>query len=272
MHYKIINIMAVSLILTGFSCKGQPKLQGLAVVNHVEKSKPIVSPDAAQKWDLDYIMGKFDPAKHLDFMEIPAQYRDEEVRYLRKDVFEAYKAMYEAAKKDGINLKIISATRNFDNQKRIWENKWTGATILSDGVNAARDISDPIKRARKILQYSSMPGTSRHHWGTDIDLNNLNSKYFISGEGLKIYIWLVINAPAYGFCQPYSAIGGDRSTGYHEEQWHWSYVPIASQLTQTAKEQLNNNMITGFKGAETAEAIDMLNNYILGISTACQNR
>ena len=32
-----------------------------------------------------------------------------------------------------------------------------------------------------------MPSTSRHHWGTDLDLNNLNNSYFTSGKGKKIY-------------------------------------------------------------------------------------
>ena len=34
--------------------------------------------------------------------------------------------MAEAAKKEGVILTIISATRNFESQKRIWENKWNG--------------------------------------------------------------------------------------------------------------------------------------------------
>lgn len=272
MRIKLLHILLISQFYMGFSCKGQPTEQDLSITKQLEEVQEAVLTSSIQDWDIDYIMGKFDPAKHPDFMVIPVEYRDAEVRYIRKDVLEAFIAMYDAAKKDGINLKIISATRNFDNQKRIWENKWTGATLLSDGVNAAKDIADPVNRAIQILQYSSMPGTSRHHWGTDIDLNNLNSKYFISGEGLKVYIWLVNNAHNYGFCRPYSVKGSDRNTGYNEEQWHWSYFPIADQLTQAAKTKLTNSMITGFKGAETAETIDMLNNYILGISTACQAR
>ena len=69
-------------------------------------------------------MGKFDPDAHADFESIPIQYADREGMYIRKDVFTAYKKMYEAAKKDGVNLQIRSATRNFFYQKGIWERKW----------------------------------------------------------------------------------------------------------------------------------------------------
>ncbi|MFM9004881.1 MAG: D-alanyl-D-alanine carboxypeptidase family protein [Flavobacteriales bacterium] len=40
------------------------------------------------------------------------------------------------------------------------------------------------------MKFSSMPGTSRHHWGTDIDLNSVEPSYFLSGKGLLIYQWL----------------------------------------------------------------------------------
>jgi len=50
-----------------------------------------------------------------------------------------------------------------------------------------------------------MPGTSRHHWGTDVDLFSLDNKFFESGDGKIWYSWMVQNAAKYGFCQPYTA-------------------------------------------------------------------
>jgi LAS superfamily LD-carboxypeptidase LdcB len=140
---------------------------------------------------------------------------------------------------------------------------------LSSGENAARDYPDPKARALKILNYSAMPGTSRHHWGTDIDLNALNNKYFGEGEGLKVYQWLTTHAAEYGFCQPYSKKGALRPEGYNEEKWHWSYLPVAKPLTDLAKQQLKNDMIKGFKGAEAATQIDVVKNYVLGINQDC---
>jgi LAS superfamily LD-carboxypeptidase LdcB len=176
--------------------------------------------------------------------------------------------MYDAAKRDGINLIILSATRNFDNQKRIWENKWTGKTKLSGGIDAKK-IKNEVDRAKKILQYSSMPGTSRHHWGTDVDFNSLDNQWFESGDGLKLYTWMQQNAAIFGFCQPYTQMGSDRQTGYYEEKWHWTYMPISAKITQQAKRKITNDMVKGFLGSHAAMDIDILNNYILGISPSC---
>lgn len=221
------------------------------------------------RYDLQYVMGQFDPATHEDFVAIDAQYADHAGRYLHKDTYAAFLRMYEAAKADGITLTIISAARNFEMQKGIWEAKWNGSRKIENGKDAAKAYPDPKTRALKILEYSSMPGSSRHHWGTDVDLVNLNNEYFDSGEGKKVYDWLLANAAAYGFCQPYTA---GRSAGYHEERWHWSYLPLAQPLTALARLQLKDDMIQGFAGAETAQSIGIVENYVLGINLECLPR
>ncbi|MCB9282541.1 MAG: M15 family metallopeptidase [Lewinellaceae bacterium] len=226
---------------------------------------------SAEKLDfpsIDYIMGKFDPAKHPDFTLIPTSYADREGLYLRKDVFEAYKKMHAAAKAEGVNLVIISATRPFKYQKGIWEAKWNGQRLV-EGKDLSKTIPDPKQRALKILEYSSMPGTSRHHWGTDFDLNDLEDAYFQSGAGKKVYEWLTAHASAYGFCQVYTPKGADRPEGYNEEKWHWSYVPVASQLTGFASQHLTDEMISGFQGAEAAGSIGVVKKYVLGINPEC---
>ncbi|MCB0703930.1 MAG: M15 family metallopeptidase [Saprospiraceae bacterium] len=246
--------------------------------NVVASKPPVQEPQVEVKsvsntpitgFTLEYVMGKFDPAKHPDFTKIPTAYADEAGRYLRKDALEAFIQMYESAKKEGINLKIRSATRNFDYQKGIWERKWTGATKVS-GKDLSITIPNPVERARKILEYSSMPGTSRHHWGTDIDLNNFENAYFESGQGLKEYEWLQANASTYGFCQVYSEKGPNRKEGYNLEKWHWSYLPVAKELTAFAERQLTNKDISGFLGAETASEIRVVEKYVLGINPACK--
>ena len=223
----------------------------------------------AMGFDTLYLMGKFDPAEHPDFIQIPSRYADREGLFLRKDTYEAFLKMYEAAKAEGVTLVIRSATRNFNYQKGIWERKWTGQRKLSSGENAAEAYPDPKDRALAILQYSSMPGTSRHHWGTDIDLNAFNNGYFEKGQGKLIYEWLNTHAADFGFCQPYTPKGSDRPNGYNEEKWHWSYLPVAQPLTALAKKELENGMISGFKGAETAKDINVVTNYILGINNLC---
>ncbi len=223
----------------------------------------------ADTFGLAYLTGRFDPANHPDFTRIEDQYADRPGLYLRTDAYDAYKKMHAAADSAGIRLVIRSAARNFDYQKDIWERKWSGARRLSSGENAAQAFPDPVLRARKIMEYSAMPGASRHHWGTDIDLNAFNNKYFESGEGLKIFNWLTAHAAAYGFCRPYTAKGAGRPHGYNEEKWHWSYEPVARPLTEEARYYLKDELLTGFSGAEAAPEIGVVEKYVLGVSGAC---
>lgn len=207
----------------------------------------------------DYLLGKFKPFEHPDFVAVGKPYADKTGMILRKETFEAFKKMWEAAEKEGIVLKIISSTRNFEQQKAIWEGKW---------ARFAKDAPAPKDRALKILEYSSMPGSSRHHWGTDIDLNDLNNAVFeTGGKHEALYQWLQAHAHEYGFCQPYTA---GRPTGYHEEKWHWSYTPLSKPMLAQYAQTLNEASIQGFEGADTATEIGIVKNYVLGINQDCK--
>lgn len=210
-----------------------------------------------RKVDKLYLLGKFDPSADERFVKPDDRHRAGAARsqYLRRETYEAFVNMAEAAEKDGVKLIIISATRNFDTQKSIWERKWKDEAA----------ITNPADRARKILQYSSMPGTSRHHWGTDMDLNSLDNDYFSSGEGLKIYEWLTAHAHKYGFCQPYTSRTTGR-TGYEEEKWHWSYTPLSVPFLNQYLNTITLADITGFRGSESAAGIDVIKNYVAGVA------
>lgn len=175
--------------------------------------------------------------------------------------------MAKEAAREGISLKVVSGYRPFDHQKRIWEGKYNGNRPV-DGKNLAQVMPDPGERALKILEYSSMPGTSRHHWGTDIDINDLENSYFSSGKGLKEYNWLLKNAPDYGFCQVYTAKNGIR-TGYEEEKWHWSYMPIAKYYLNAYIDNIQYADIMGFAGSQSAAKIEVIRNYVFGIDSEC---
>ena len=266
------NSLPVLISLLLFSCQEMPKEVKEAVpsIQKQVMANPVPSIAMDSTITLAYIMGRFDPVKHPDFVLVKPPYSDGNSRYLHKDTWASFKKMYEAAKKDGITLTIRSATRNFEAQKGIWEAKWTGERKVQGGENLAKSTPIPKERALKILRWSSMPGSSRHHWGTDIDINDFENSYFEKGQGLKEYNWLVANAPAFGFCQPYTPKGpGGRPDGYNEEKWHWSYIPLAKPLSDQAKLRLKNEQIIGFKGAETAVSIDIKNKFVLGINEDC---
>lgn len=176
-----------------------------------------------------YLTGRYVPKSHKSFVNLK-NYKiltNGREHYLRKETAIALKNMITAFNKEypKIKIKVISSTRNFYHQKSIWNAKWTGKRLVS-GEKLNKTTRDPIKRALKILKYSSMPGTSRHHWGTDFDINSLNNNYFESGEGKIIFSWLRKNAAKYGFTQPYNE---NRKSGYEEERWHWSYIPLAKK-------------------------------------------
>lgn len=217
---------------------------------------------------LKYIMGQYNPSQDSNFVKIASEYTTKANIYIHKEAYAAFLEMHAAAKEAGITLRILSATRNFDSQKSIWESKWNGTRKLSDGTNAA-EIADSTTRALRILEYSSMPGTSRHHWGTDIDLNNLNNPYFEKEPGSKVYQWLRANAGNFGYCQTYTPKGSNRPDGYNEEKWHWSYLPLAKQYQASAKQLLKNEDIQGFAGAEVAPRIDIVKKFVFGINPDC---
>lgn len=219
----------------------------------------------SQPVDKNYLLGKFDPATHPQFARLKDEHTSGSARggYLRKEAYEAFIRMSAAAKADGVELTIISATRNFDAQKRIWENKWTGK-VLVEGKDLTK-VTDLKERARLILLYSSMPSTSRHHWGTDMDLNSLENNFFESSEGLKIYSWLTTHAGEYGFCQPYTS-KTDGRTGYEEEKWHWSYLPISGMLLEEYKRHVRYSDVKGFRGSETAKTLNVIDLYVDGVA------
>ncbi|WMI70271.1 M15 family metallopeptidase [Mangrovimonas sp. YM274] len=247
--YKKIPIF--TLLIFFVSCKNeQPK--EIAVINEtVPKKEKIVTQNYT--YNKDFILGKFNYRNDSTFIKISSNHSSKEI-YLNKEVYDAFKEMYNSAKKDGINLIVVSGTRNFYEQKSIWERKWV----------KYKDI-EPLERTAKILEYSSMPSTSRHHWGTDIDLINLNNSYFDKGKGRKEYEWLIKNAKKFGFYQVYTEKENGR-TGYNLEKWHWSYLPLASRYLNYYNENITYTDIANFKGYEFAEKVKMISNYVNGIS------
>ncbi len=296
MNYKIIVSVSIIAALLLFSSCEQSNSQNAQDAQNLSESKgsvndsivPSDNKNSDSKVNIDpnlspknrarveeiinkkYLMGQFNPAQDARFSVIPVKYlvNNAQTVYMRTEAMEKYIEMYTAALKDGISLKIMSATRPFDVQKAIWERKWQGKQQVNGYF-----IPDSIKgkeRAIRILEWNSMPSTSRHHWGTDVDFNNVNPEYWAQPLGKKQYDWLVKHAHEYGFCQPYSAMGKDRPVGYQEEKWHWSYLPIARELVRKYKEEVNNNDIGGFMGSETAKEIGVVEIYVLGINPDCK--
>ncbi|RIV67457.1 M15 family metallopeptidase [Flagellimonas aequoris] len=146
---------------------------------------------------------------------------------LRKEAYESFLEMKKAAYADGYDIKIVSSFRDFYRQEAIWERKYIQYTE-DDGM-------EPLEAIDKIIEYSTIPGTSRHHWGTDIDIIDgypkssgdvLVAEKFEAGgpyEGLKL--WLDKNSEKFGFYLVYN--NDPRRRGFKYEPWHYSYAPIS---------------------------------------------
>ena len=221
----------------------------------------------------DYLAGRFDPSRHPQFAEISSMGipTDGKKFYLRRETAEALKKLCDAfrAAHPRPSLRVRSATRSWDDQKSIWEDKWNGRTLV-DGRALDREIKQARERSLKILEYSSMPGSSRHHWGTDFDLNELYNEYYESGEGAVLYRWLLQHAGEYGFCRPYTA---GRRSGYREERWHWSYRATAARFLKNwervfgAAAPFTRRGWT-FDGVEEAERLAPL--YVSAVADECK--
>jgi LAS superfamily LD-carboxypeptidase LdcB len=210
------------------------------------------------------LLGQFNPANHPDFVLIEKQSSEETKHYLREEAALAWERMHHKANDDGVELFIVSSTRNFERQKQIWENKWLGRS-LTQHVNLAQSGMNDYEKAETILKYSAMPGTSRHHWGTDIDINSVEEDFFETEDGEKLYLWLLNNAHTFGFFQPYTMKGENRPTGYEEEPWHWSYAPLSDVFLKDFLSSISYSDIHGFEGSQTAKQLLVIENFVCGI-------
>lgn len=156
---------------------------------------------------------------------------------LHRDVAAPFARMQEAASRDGITLSPVSGFRDFHKQAGIWNAKWKGTRRLHDIHGNPLDHSSlsGATLAHTILIWSALPGASRHHWGTDIDVIDaatrpagyevqlLPAEYAEGGYFHKLSRWLEQNMAAFGFFLPYKTFQGGIST----EPWHISYAPIS---------------------------------------------
>jgi LAS superfamily LD-carboxypeptidase LdcB len=263
----LIFSLLLAILLSFFTLE-QKKISEIKYQKFLQEQLALKEAEKKEEQKI-YLMGKFDQGSREDFGPIPLRYTTNQNKmYLRKETLSAFLEMQKSAVKDGVDLKIASATRNFDYQKNIWNNKWTGLTLV-DGKDLSKSIPSGLNRFKKILEYSSAPGTSRHHWGTDIDLNDANPDYFETEKGAEVYEWLERNANSFGFCQPYNQKGTERQTGYNEEKWHWSYLPLSKNFTQKYNALIKSEDIKGFLGDEYVPSLNLINDYVLGINPDC---
>lgn len=161
---------------------------------------------------------------------------------LHYEAITSFLAMRDAAARDGIVLRSQSAFRDFDTQLRIWNRKWRGERTLYDRAGVPLDpaVLAPPALLDAILNWSAIPGGSRHHWGSEIDLIDaaavpegyqvrlVPEEYAPDGVFGRLSAWLTANAARFGFFRPYRTDRG----GVMPEPWHLSYAPVSMRALE----------------------------------------
>ena len=181
---------------------------------------------------------------------------------LRKEAYDAFLKMKAAAAQSGIDIQVVSSYRNYAHQNRIWERKYKRFT--DQGLS-------PQEAIEKIIAYSTIPGTSRHHWGTDLDIIDgsqptsgdvlVPSKFHEDGPFCKLKEWMDSHSEDFGFYLVYTE-DEDRK-GFKYEPWHYSYAPLSKTYlkdyrTLDIKKRLEEEKLMGSEHFNE----DFINSYI----------
>ncbi len=146
------------------------------------------------------------------------------------------------AKTAGFELCIASGFRSFQRQLEIWNAKARGErTVLNNEGRPLQRLSvSKTELMFAMLRWSALPGASRHHWGSDVDIYDakaispsnlqlLPCEYQESGPCAALHRWLRSHLQADQFFWPYCQDLG----GVAPEPWHLSYRPIAQSFEQS---------------------------------------
>jgi LAS superfamily LD-carboxypeptidase LdcB len=156
---------------------------------------------------------------------------------LHPEVAWAFQAMRAAATRGGLDLVPASSFRDFERQLAIWNDKFEGRRPLLDRHSHPVDRSQLSDAAaiETILIWSALPGASRHHWGTEVDVIDqaalapgqkaqlLPAEFAPGGPFERLDRWLTQHAASFGFFRPYDVDRG----GVLPEPWHLSYAPVS---------------------------------------------
>lgn len=151
--------------------------------------------------------------------------------------------LQQRAAQAGFDLRVVSGYRGFDRQLAIWNAKAGGQRALLDSDGRALDFASlsPGQLIHAILRWSALPGGSRHHWGTDIDVYDaaaVDADYTVQltpqevnagGPFAPMHDWLddqFQRDDGEGFFRPYDVDRG----GVAPERWHLSFAPLAAHM------------------------------------------
>ena len=162
--------------------------------------------------------------------------------FLQREAVCAFQDLQQAAKQAGFNLQPASSFRDFARQQLIWNSKFNGERKVHDDQGNPLDLNrlDDWAKCQAILRWSALPGASRHHWGTEIDV--FDPDLLPAGQNLQLEPWeyedggyfaefsqfLQQNISRFDFGLPFVNLPENKKIG--REPWHISYLPLAEKL------------------------------------------
>ena len=151
--------------------------------------------------------------RHAEAADLVSVGRDTSGRdaLLAPSAARAWRLMQESARRDGMELLMVSAFRPVERQRAIVAGKLARGESLE-----------------QILRVSAYPGHSEHHTGRAADIGAPGSADLTERfEGTREFAWLVQNAGRFGFSLTYPK-GNAHVVGY--EPWHWCHAGAGTQL------------------------------------------
>nr|WP_299337830.1 M15 family metallopeptidase [Allomuricauda sp.] len=220
---------------------------------------PFIYPQKISEYSIEELMGKADIELFGEGIN------------LREEAYNAFVQMKKAAYSDGFDIKMVSSYRDFYRQEGIWERKYIKYTE-EDGM-------EPLDAIDKIIEYSTIPGTSRHHWGTDIDIIDgypevtggvlVPEKFEEGGPFEALKKWLDEYSESFGFYLVYT--DEPKRRGFKYEPWHYSYAPISIPMLTVFRKKnilklLQNEEFVGSEHFTTGFLKSYIRNNILDIN------
>ena len=170
--------------------------------------------------------------------------------FLQAQAMKAFQGLQQSAVKNGFNLQPASSFRDFARQQLIWNSKFNGERKVHDDAGDALDLThlDDWQKSQAILRWSALPGASRHHWGTEIDI--FDPDLLPQGQSLQLEPWeyeqggyffelsefLTENLPHFDFRLPFMQMPAEKKIG--SEPWHISYIPLSDKAKQLFSAEL----------------------------------
>jgi D-alanyl-D-alanine carboxypeptidase len=161
-----------------------------------------LDPELLQKYSKVFFLNEHYEPPRLRAIDQEFVFRTNEPEYIHAQVEPFLEDLLEDAQEDGIELRVLSGYRSFDEQRDL-----KGAYTVQYGSGANT--------------FSADQGFSEHQLGTAVDFTTPELNGGLAGfQNTEAYAWLLGHAHRYGFILSYP----ENNQYYIFEPWHWRFV------------------------------------------------